>query len=560
MSTVHENDKGAQNPDGAVGQRAFEAVLHRLPALSLGRTLSVLLGLTVLLALLGLGLSLVYHFREVRLPGEMELESERLARLALEIKDKMLVQTPKSFEANPESFPMKLDALQFPRFPRYGEVFASVRGGSRIRVGGTLTGQIWVDMSPYDLELPDSSPAVYYLMNTFGSFMASSDSVLRQTGKITNRDLVRAFFQSGLDQNVRVSSRTDGDWLEGFRTVPGTNLVLFVEKPLAGVLAPLNRALGQMLFGAFAFALLALLLSWPVFHFGLRPLARIREHALVLKNQRGEPVGRLPALARRSEFADIADAFGLLEGQIKRARGMGQTLVQYVRMLGLYQRASSTRETVHDQLRYLAELAVSLLQPTPQNPVVFVFRDLQDAQGMVFTVPCVQSGGKMVMGEPQPVRDALASQILARYGGAERVEMDQHGVYVPVRAGEIVLGVLVVQRYPNPTHYRMTEPTLTVGLGIFSDRLHALRGDLSGFFEWLRGSLLKARSQGPDEGSDADSPEGSSEDVDQMQDYGDPFGVRPDAFAAQGQARGAPMADPFGGGDDGSDDDDISLP
>lgn len=157
---------------------------------------------------------------------------------------------------------------------------------------------------------------------------------------------------------------------------------------------------------------------------------------------------------------------------------------------------------------------------------------------MVFTVSCVQSGGKMTMGDPKPLRDALATQTIASYGTAERVEMDQHGVYVPVRAGEAVLGVLVIQRYPNHAHYRMIEPVLTVGMGIFSDRLHSLRGELSGFFEWLRESLAPARAAGQDVGAD-DPPDVFGE----VEEDGEPLGSR--------------VKDPFV---DGSDHDDFSLP
>lgn len=484
-----------KNP-GNENQQLDSRLVSRLSRLSLVQTVALVLVLTVTIGTAGFALNLVARYTDDRIPSLMELELERSGRMAFDLKERMDNKTLKAFEASTDRFPIALDRLKLPRFPRYGEVFLSQYEGKFIRIGGTLEGKIWVDMTPFDLEVPAVTQGSFFLITTFGDFVTSSDEAMRlSSGQVTNKDIVRTFFQSGVEQGVRLESSDKGEVIVGFRSVPSTNLVLFFEKPLTGLLEPLNKALLMLALGGAAVALAAGILGYVVLQMQLRPLAKLKIFAIRLVLGHGLRAGALPGVPQRSEFKPIEEAFALLIGRLHSNEGRIFGVVQYIKMLHQFQQKTQSANDFQSIRYALAELSLNLLQPLPQNQAAFVFAHPQVPTKECLAVQNIgQNQGRVSVASIQAIRDDFGVKVIQDYAKINQCVLDQNGAHIPVRVGIRLLGFLSVRNYPNAAHFEIVSPLLTIALGMLSEKVSAHLDWVEAFMDDIE-NILRSRPQ-----------------------------------------------------------------
>jgi hypothetical protein len=405
-------------------------------------------------------------------PALMEIERERMARIAYSMKDRLGQRGPTAFQVNQSMFPMTLDQLGIARFPSNGEVYHSRNNGKSIRIGGLANETLWVDNLPFTLELPPLTLGVSYVVTTFGDLVAATDPEILRGGRVTGREVVRKFFKAGLEHAVYLEKGDNGvELLLGYQAVPGSNLVYFVEKPLAGLLNPLHEQILNIAIGGFAIASAIALMAYVSLRFHLRHLEAIRRYAWNrLQNTSARNIAS-PALPVHSEFHVLKE---LLDAEARRsdaAQAMINSFSGYAQLLRSFQLRIHNALDVQSQIIAYAEFATAALQPRlGVAKIRFQTLSVTNPKACANLAITFRPQGASYS-TPQWSTDPAARVILGRMAKSNSAQYDNLGAHLPIRAGDNFVGVLTFEGYPNPIHFGVLEPILSTAVMMLAENL-----------------------------------------------------------------------------------------
>jgi hypothetical protein len=465
-------------------QKILASSLANRSHITLPRVFAAITFLATLCSVAGIALMLVAKETERAQPALMEIERERMARIAYSMKDTLGQRGPTAFQVNQSMFPMTLDQLGIARFPSNGEVYHSRNNGKSIRIGGLANETLWVDNSPFILELPPLTLGVSYVITTFGDLVASTDPEILRGGRVTGREVVRKFFKAGVEHAVYLEKGANGDeLLLGYQAVPGTNLVYFVEKPLAGLLNPLHEHLLNIAIGGFAIAAAIALLAYLSLRFHLRHLEAIRRYAWNrLQNSSARNIVS-PALPVKSEFHVLKE---LLDTEARRsdaAQAMINSFSGYVQLLRSFQLRLHNSPDVQSKVIAFAEFATAALQPRPgMAKIRFHTPSVANPKACAILAISLRPDGA-TYAAPQWLNDPAARIILGRMTKCNSAQYDNLGAHLPIWAGDSFVGVLTFEDYPNPVHFGVLEPILSTAVMMLAENLQWSSEAVAGLLE-----------------------------------------------------------------------------